>query len=388
MKLKITVQPDALKDAVVRIATVPDGKSPLDTHHNVSLVAADKRTDVRVFASGPTFCASAVIAGAEREGHGHITLPADQFKSLVGNLSHIAQFKLSDDDKTSMNSPGWNCKLPTIVTSLATPKMATPFRELSLRIEALTKAVDAAIAISERGAWRGIETDVVVLHFKDHTKPFVFASDSKQFIMVSLPVTSEEAAEGLVLKVPEKAAKSMLSFFRGQEGLVRIRYTENVVSMWDADGNICFINLMAGASLPVEKVRKNLDAIPVTRVTVPKVSLVQAVRRAALAIKNDMSMSVLLTAKDGSLTAECESDSSGESLAEIEGAAVDGDDTRIWVNCEELLIALAKLDAESLVLSIGHGDSALYIDCPPAWWSIAATVPTEGVQHAESKATK
>lgn len=388
MKLKVTVQPDAIKGAMSRIATVPDGKSPLDTHHNISLVAADKRQDVRVFASGPTFCASVVIAGAEREGHGHITLPADQFKSLVGNLSHVAQFKLSDDDKTSMSSPGWNCKLPTIITSLSTPKMAAPFYELSLRIEALTKAVDAAIAISERGAWRGIETDVVVLHFRNHAKPFVFSSDSKQFIIIDLPVTSEEAVEGLVLKVPEKAAKSMLSFFRGQEGLVRVRYTENVVSMWDADGNICFINLMAGACLPVENVRKNVTALPATRVTVPKVALVQAVRRAALAIKSDMSMSVCLTAKDSTLTAECESDSSGESLAEIEGAVVDGDDTRIWVNCEELLIALGKLDAEALVLSIGHNDSAMYIDCPPAWWSIAATVPTEGVQHAENKATE
>jgi len=85
-----------------------------------------------------------MIEGAVKDGAGKIVLQAQQFMSLVGGLETAATFAVSDTDKITMQSSGWKVKLPTIEAALHSPVLTEPNYTITLRIEPLVHAIEAA----------------------------------------------------------------------------------------------------------------------------------------------------------------------------------------------------------------------------------------------------
>ena len=373
-KLKIDVLPHRLKEAARRVSSIPAPSSPVDWYHYLSLISTPDKDSVRIFATNGVAAAIAIVPEAVKSGSGQIVMHAQQFMSIVNGLDTAATFAISDTDKITMESAGWKCKLPFIDAKLQSPSLQGG-HTITLRIEPLLYAVECAMSAVGKGVVLGYDVDSVIFDFKDHTKPRIVSADSKQMVVVNLPTVSQEPHAGQTLKIPVPAAKAFLSFFQGQEGLIKIRYGENHACAWN-DLGVIYMLLASGNTIPVDKVIESSSRTASSRVIVPKLTLLRAIKRAAVTLKGNESKRLDLLLNAGMLTLKCEDEATGESTSDVE---CDNDDTDgkirgVCIDFQALESAVNKINSDSIVMLIGDEDSPIRLDCSPVWWTIAPFV--------------
>jgi len=96
------------------------------------------------------------------------------------------------------------------------------------------------------------------------------------------------------------------------------------------------------------------------------------------------SRKVRIEAKDKVLSLACESDSSGESVVNVDLDSMDGDATPVFVNYQALESAAARIPGDTIVMQLKDEDSPVVLDCPPVWWTIMPLV--KGEDHGKKKA--
>ena len=383
-KLKIDVLPEPFRDAARRVSSIPATNSPVENYHYLSLVCTADKPQVRVFAQSPYVAAIAMIEGATKDGAGKIVLTAQQFMSLVNGLETAATFTVSEDDRIAMSSSGWRVKLPTIEANLHSPVLTEPNYQLTMRIEPLVHAIEAAASAVGKGMVMGFDVDSVTFDFANHAKPRLASADGKQMAVVTLPTVSEEEIPGMVFKVPAQACKAFATFFAGAEGLVRIKYTTNLFAAWNDQG-VIYLRLAEGRPFPIDAIISNGADMPL-RIVVAKRELVGGIKRAAVALKGEDSRKVRIAAKDKVLSLACESDSAGESVVNVDLDSMDGEATEMYVDYRALESAASKVPGDTIVMQWRDENSPVVLDCPPVWWTIMPLVKGEG-DHGQEESS-
>lgn len=381
-KLKIDVLPEPFRDAARRVSSIPATNSPVENYHYLSLVCTADKPHVRVFAQSPYVAAIAMIEGATKDGAGKIVLTAQQFMSLVNGLETAATFIVSEDDRIAMSSSGWRVKLPTIEANLHSPVLQEPSHVMTLRIEPLVHAIEAAASAVGKGMVMGFDVDSVTFDFANHAKPRLASADGKQMAVVTLPTVSEEEIPGMIFKVPAQACKAFVTFFAGAEGLVRIKYTTNLFAAWNDQG-VIYLRLAEGRPFPIDAIIGRAADMP-CRVVVAKRELVNGIKRAAVALKGEDSRKIRLEAKDKVLSLACESDSAGESVVNVDLDSMDGEASEVFVNYQALESAASKIPGDTIVMQLKDEESPVVLDCPPVWWTIMPLVKGEADGKEES----
>jgi DNA polymerase III sliding clamp (beta) subunit (PCNA family) len=324
---------------------------------------------VRLYATNGIACGIALVPEATKSGSGQIVLPAQQFMSIVNGLGTAATFSVSEDDKIKMSSSGWNCKLPFIQTTLQSPKLTNDAKGLTLRIEPLVHAVECAISAIGKGVVMGFDVDSALFDFSDHAKPRIVAADSKQMMIFNLPAISSESQPGAILKVPSAGCKALLSFFANQEGLVKLKYTDNLLCIWN-DTGVLYLLLAGGGVFPVAKVMEHSLKGDKVRVVAPKLQLLQAIRRASVAIRNDDGHRLDLILGGLTLTCQGETDATGQSSASVDLDSVSSQTTRsVCLDSQAMENAVNKISSDTIVMLMGN-DEPLIFDCDSVWWTI------------------
>lgn len=371
-KLKIDVLPHRLKEAARRVSSIPSPSSPMESYHYLTLVATPDKDSVRIFATNGIAAAIVMIPEATRSGAGQIVMQTQQFMAIVNGIDTAATFAVSDTDKITMESSGWRCKLPFIDTKLQSPVLKDGGHTITLRIEPLLHAVECAMSAVGKGVVMGYDVDSVLFDFSDHAKPRIVSADSKQMVVVNLPAVSQEPHAGEILKVPSVAAKAFLAIFQGQEGLIKIRYSHGLVCAWN-DTGVLYMLTSNGNPPPVDKVIEHVQRGDYSRVTVPKIELMRAIKRASVALKGNESKRLDIMLDAGTLMLKCESEATGESVSEIDCDSVDPVKLSrdVCIDFQALESAANKINSDTIVLLIGSDTSNVTIDCSPVWWTIA-----------------
>lgn len=384
-KLKIDVLPHRLKEAARRVSSIPAPSSPVDWYHYLSLVTTPDKESVRIFATNGVASAIAMIPEATKSGAGQIVMQSQQFMSIVNGLDTAATFTISDTDKITMESSGWRCKLPFIDAKLQSPVLKEGGHTITLRIEPLLHAVECAMSAVGKGVVMGYDVDSVMFDFKDHTKPRIVSADSKQMVIVNLPAVSQEPHTGEILKIPAVAAKAFLAFFQSQEGLIKIKYSSGLVCAWN-DTGVLYSLTASGNPLPVDKVIEHVQKGDYSRVVVPKLELLRAIKRAAVTLKGNESRKLDIMLDAGAIMLKCESEFTGESVSEINCDSVDPPhlSRSVCVDFQALESAANKISSDTIVLLIGSETSNVTIDCQPVWWTIAPFIKETSDAEAKS----
>jgi hypothetical protein len=141
--------------------------------------------------------------------------------------------------------------------------------------------------------------------------------------------------------------------------------------------------LAGGRAFPVDKVMSLVQQTDYTRVVVSKRELLQAIKRAAVAIKGDDSRRLQLLLEGKLLNCICESDSMGMSSSDVDCDSVDpeGLTRTVFLDVQALESAVNKIGSDTIVMLIGQEEDYLTLDCSPVWWTIAPFIK----DHADGK---
>jgi len=289
--LRAELQHNDLKHAWDRVSGIPHRSSPNDAFTLVLLTGY--AGGVSITAQNGHVYGVSRCPGIVEQGLEPFIVQAEQMSRLVANADGLVTFR-RNGIQMDVSCPGWRVTLPSVSGQFFRPELHEACDKYATRAEQLLFGLESALAATGK-SHKSFSVELATLDFRKPNEPVAFGLDGTNASIYRLPVIEENTVGGIA-KLPQQGIKQLLSFFRHEEGLVRLTHDVNWLVAYN---NECALYArMAEGKLPDWS--KIVDSNPhgeLMRVTRQELST--AIRAATVAVDPN-------SPDEGTITVRCD----------------------------------------------------------------------------------
>jgi len=361
--MKLTVPPDSLKACWKRVSGIPRSKSPSDLNQLVRISAKDQTMTLAAqnhLVTGVSKCRADVDTP-----HDGIFVPAARFANIPANATNMVGLSKGKQNELLVESTGWKLKMPSASHASQMPALSDSATSFVTSVETLLRGLSAARQACG-DSHKSFAVEMVVLDFG--ADPHIYGADGVHFSSVPLKAVEEREPSGHVL-VPSEGGAYIVSFFSGEEGLVRIKYDSNVMVIWNND---CALYVRLGEGKVFNFARVMEMNKPSVMVEVATSSFSETVKKVMATVDSESPdhAGVDVAVKDGELTLSSVSQY-GESTAQCSVQSEEPVEFACRLGAARLQKAVQQCSGPLTRFGISDSKQAVSFACEDLTWMLA-----------------
>ena len=367
---RVEIQADELKRCWSRISSIPEPRSPNDNFALVLLKGIDGAISLTA-QNGYVYGVSRASASVDAGPDDTFNIQAVQMAKVIENAEGLVTFK-RQGERMRVSCGRWQVFMPSVLGQFMRPEQHDSADKFVTRIEPLVFGLDAACMAIGKGH-KQFAVELTVIDMSNSDNPVVFAMDGTNACVAPLPVV-EKTEGGSSIKLPRKCVTTLLSFFRHEEGLVRIKYDMNWAGVYN---NECALFVIQGEGLipnwaKIFEINACTDPMQVNRQ-----ELSNAVKVASMASDTNSSDECCIHAAIGKGEIVLSAASSQFGSSEVSVPCETGEhDYQFRLHQHRFALALARFTDPMLTFGMSDNNCAVVFKSDALTWFCA--VVTEG----------